>query len=562
MKILRVDMSSLETSSTDVPAEYELLGGRGLTSRLLFEEVEPRCHALGAGNKLVIAPGFLTGSAMPCSGRTSFGAKSPLTGTIKESNVGGRAGQYLAGYGIKALVVEGKPADDTWRVLIITKDGMRLEEKPGLVGKGNYETMAILGKEYGEKNAIMSIGPAGEKKASLATVAINDLEGRPTRHAGRGGIGAVMGSKGLKAIVVSPPSQPVVPAFDAATFKMQVKEFAANMRSSKKALSKYGTALLVNIINGAGGLPTRNFSTGTNENAEEISGEKLYQLCAERGGRTAHACSRGCVIRCSNIFHDADGNYVTAGFEYETIGLLGSNCGLNNLDDIAKLDYLCDDLGIDTMEMGVALGVAMEGGFMPFGDFSRMKESIEQVATGTLTGKMFGQGAALTGRVLGVERVPVVKGQAMAAYDPRAIKGNAVTYASSPMGADHTAGNCLPGRGGLDSHKAVGHIALSRTTQILSTLYDTLGRYVFVGPVPEMLPAITDLAASFSGLSLTEEMLLEKAKETLRLEILFNKKAGIGKEQDDLPLFFRQEPLPESGLVFDVPAEEIAAIEF
>lgn len=562
MKIVRLNMTGLDWRVEDLPPEYQNLGGRGLTSKLISAEVDPRCFALGKDNKLVIAPGLLTGTIAPCSGRTSVGAKSPLTGTIKESNVGGSAGQYLAGHGIQALIVEGKPAEKHCWILVINQDNIRLEVKDDLTGLGNYQTVRVLRQEYGADCALLSIGPAGEAGAALATVAVCDLEGRPARHAGRGGMGAVMGSKGLKAIVISRPSTLSVKVKDSDKFKEITREFALSLQQSKKALTNYGTPVLVNLINESGGLPTRNFSSGYNEQAKEISGEILHKLCNERGGATGHPCSRGCVIRCSNIYNDVNGNYVTSGLEYETIALLGSNCGLNDLDSIARLDRLCDDLGIDTMEMGVTLGVTMAAGSIPFGDFDAMQEAINGIAAGELFGKVLAQGAAMTGRILGVEKVPVVKGQGLSAYDPRALKGTGVTYATSTMGADHTSGNCLPGRGGLNCHEAHGQVEFSREIQIMSMLCDILGICIFVGPLPENMPIFAEMVTAFVGREITTATLLQQAREILKAETQYNRRAGIGKSQNDLPLYFRMEPLPNNGLVFDIPVNYLSDFEY
>jgi len=330
---------------------------------------------------------------------------------------------------------------------------------------------------------------------------------------------------------------------------------------SKKSLTTFGTAVLVNLVNETGGLPIRNFTSGRSGHSAHFDGAKLLQLCGERGGSTGHACHRGCVIRCSNVFHDAGGEYVTSGLEYETIALLGPNCGIHDLDSIARLDRLCDDLGIDTMEMGVAIGVAMEGGLLPFGDFEAMQALIRGVATGSPEGKILGQGATLTGRALGVVRVPAVKGQSMSGYDPRALKGTGVTYATSTMGADHTAGNCLPGRGGADSHKAEGQVKISRATQVMSMVCDILGVCIFVGPVAESMPYLAALTGAFLGREVSIPALLEQAREILCLEADFNRRGGITPEQDDLPAFFRSEPLPNNGLVFDVPVEDMQGLE-
>ncbi|MDT3701059.1 MAG: aldehyde ferredoxin oxidoreductase C-terminal domain-containing protein [Thermincola sp.] len=557
MKLIRVNMTSQDIYIEDVPLAYSRLGGRGLTSSYLNDHVNPLCDALGGDNKLIIAPGLLTGTSAPSSGRTSVGAKSPLTGTIKESNVGGSAGQYLAAHGIKAVVLEGAALEKGAWVLVIEDYGIKLESNPNLSGLGNYETVNYLKQEYGPDCSVICVGPVGEAGAALATVAVTDMEGRPARHAGRGGMGAVMGSKGIKAIVISRPARLVVEAKNPVKFKEICAGFAKSVVQAKKSLAKYGTALLVNVINGYGGLPTRNYTTGQNEFANNISGEKLSELCKLRGGVTGHACSRGCVVRCSNVYKDSGGNYVTSGLEYETIALLGSNCGLNDLDSIAELDRICDNLGIDTIEVGAALGVAMEAGEIPFGDFVSMQKALAGIVSGSYLGKILGQGTAVAGKVLGVKRTPTVKGQAMAAYDPRAVKGTGVTYATSTMGADHTAGNCLPGLGGLDPGKPEGQITLSKKQQETAMICDILGICIFVGSIPENVPVFASIVSAFTDQETGPEILLEQARRVLKAELEFNRAAGIAKSQNDLPDFFRTEPLPNNGLVFDIPKEEL-----
>lgn len=556
MKFIRIDMTTLEITVTPAPAHYRELGGRGLTSALLAAEVDPDCRALGSENKLVIAPGLLTGSTAPSSGRTSLGAKSPLTGTIKESNVGGSAGQYLAGHRIKALVVEGEPREKHSWLLVIDGDAPRLVARDDLAGLANYRCVTLLHEEFGEQSAVIVVGPAGEQGALLSTVAVADLDGRPSRHAGRGGMGAVMAAKGLKAIVIARPEAALVQPADRETYRETVRAFSKSLIEGKKSLTSFGTAVLVNAVNETGGLPVRNFSSGRSEHTAGFDGERLRRLCEERGGTTGHACHRGCVIRCSNVFHDEKGKHVTSGLEYETIALLGPNCGIHDLDSIARLDRLCDDLGIDTMEMGVALGVAMEGGLLPFGNFEAMQEAIRGVATGTPSGKILGQGATATGAALGVTRVPAVKGQSLSGYDPRAFKGTGVTYATSTMGADHTTGNCLPGRGGVDCHKPEGQVKVSLDTQVMSMVCDILGVCIFVGPVADTMPYLAALAGAFLGREISVPALLEQSREILRLEADFNRRGGISQDHD-LPSFFRNEPLPNNGLVFDVPAEEM-----
>ena len=487
-----------------------------------------------------------------------MGAKSPLTGGIKESNVGGTAGQVMAGMDIKAVIIQGKNVQKQRFILEISNDGIKLTSAASIENKGNYGAAAYLIDHYGDKTPYILVGPAGEAGLPLSTVAVSDMEGRPSRHAGRGGLGAVLASKGIKAIVLSGKSHRLAPE-NSASFQETRKAFARNLFNSKKALTKFGTAVLVNVINEAGALPVHNFRKGRFEHVKNISGEVLADNCQTRGGKTGHGCHPGCVIKCSNIYHDKEGNHLTSALEYETIALLGCNCGLSDLDQIAELDYMCDNYGIDTMETGVALGVAMEANLLDFGDFDAMKKMITEMIQGTVTGRLLGQGALVTGKTLGVERIPTVKRQALSAYDPRALKGTGTTYATSPMGADHTAGNCLPGRTGLDDRTPQGQVTASKEAQKLTMLCDLLGLCIFVGPVTETLPTMTRLFNDFLGMNHSKEEMLALAEKVLLEEVEFNEKAGLTKYQNDLPEFFRTEAL-HSDLVYDVEPDELMNI--
>ncbi len=571
--IYRIDMSSGKVSKEKVAGDYDGLGGRGLTSAIVSKEVIPTCHPLDAHNKLVIAPGLLTGTSAPCSGRLSVGAKSPLTGGIKESNAGGVAAQKLARLGIAAVVVEGKPADGKLYALELNKDGGKLVSADDLKGLGNYDTVARLTEKYGEKVGYISIGQAGEMKMAAASVAVNDMENRPTRHAGRGGMGAVMGSKGLKAIIVDDSGTERPPVKDRDAFNAAARLFAQKLREhpvTSETLPTYGTNALTNVINEAGALPTRNFSGGQFEGADPTSGETQRDIILERGGVVKHACHPGCVISCSRIYVDEDGNYVTKGPEYETVWANGANCGIDDLDVIARMDRLYDDYGLDTIEMGAAIAVAMEAGVKEFGDGEGAIELIHEMGKGTPLGRILGNGAKLTGQAFGVTHLPIVKGQAMPAYDPRAVKGVGVTYATSPMGADHTAGysvtaNILKIGGDVDPLSPVGQVDLSRDLQIATAaVVDTTGLCLFVAfcvlDVPEALDAVVDMVNAEYGLSMTADDLAALGKKVLKMERGFNEAAGFTSKDDRLPLFFKEEKLAPHNVVFDVPDEELDSL--
>ncbi len=570
-KLMRVDMSAGVVRMEELSAEQARLGGRALTSFIVAKEVDPLCHPLGAANKLVVAPGLLAGSTCPNSGRLSVGGKSPLTGGIKESNVGGNVAVKLGRLGIAGVVVEGLPKSGKWHYLLVNKEGGKLLEADDLAGLTNYALCEKLQAKYGEKVGIVSIGPAGEMKLSAASVAVTSTQGKPARHAGRGGMGAVMGSKGLKAIVVDDTGAPGVSYADQEAFKAAAGAFRDALREHPVTkpgggLAVYGTNILANVINEAGAYPTRNFTEGRFEGTQKISGETMHDIIKERGGSTTHSACSTCIIQCSNVYNDKEGKYLTSGFEYETIWANGANCGIDDLDAIAQIDRLCDEYGLDTIEMGCAIGVAMYAGVKKFGDAQGAIELLKEVGKGTPLGRIIGSGAAVVGQAFGVSHVPVVKRQGLPAYDPRAIKGIGVTYATSPMGADHTAGyavatNIMKVGGFVDPLKPQGQVDLSRNLQIATAAIDSLGLCVFVAfaimDIPSGMEALPRMVEAQYGWKFGAEELLEYGKGVLRKERSFNLAAGLSASEDRLPEFFQKEPLPPHNAVFDVPAEEL-----
>ena len=506
-------MTDLTTSIEDVPQDWAGMGGRGLTSTIVAAEVPPTCHPLGPNNKLVFAPGLLSGTVAANSGRLSAGAKSPLTGGIKESNAGGTSAQFLARCGCKALIIEGMPKEDKWYSIALTAGSLTISEETELVGKGNYTVAKTLSEKLGGKQGVITIGPAGEMKLSGANLSVVDPNGN-LRSNGRGGLGAVMGSKKVKFISIDPQGNKVeITNPDA--FKDANRAFAKALVDNQisQGLKTYGTNILVNVINEAGALPTRNFTQGQFEGHDKISGETMHDIIQERGGKPSHNCHAGCVIQCSQIYKDKDKNFKTAGFEYESIWAMGADCCVDNLDDIAEADWLMDDIGIDTIETSVAFGVAMEAGVLEFGDGKGMCQIIkEDIGKGTALGRIIGNGAGSVGRSFGVTRVPVVKNQAIPAYDPRSVKGMAITYATTPMGADHTTGyavtaNILGVGGSVDPLSNEGQVELSRNLQIATAAIDSTGMCLFIAFAalddPNCLPALIDLINARYGLSLS-----------------------------------------------------------
>ena len=567
-KLLRVDMKAGTAAFSQVPQKYQGMGGRGLTSAVVAREVSPTCTAIGPDNKLIFAPGLLGGTNAANSGRISVGAKSPLTGGIKEANSGGQPGQYLAKLGISGIIIENAAEAGKWFKLVVGLDKAELLPAEELAGLGNYDAVAKLVAQHGDKAGYVTIGQAGEMKLPGASVAFTDRELRPARHAGRGGLGAVMGSKGLKAIVIDPEGAVSAPLADPEAFKAAAKRFAAAIMEhpvTSGGLPNYGTNVLTNILSEAGGLPTRNFSEGSFEGAEATSGEKLNELTQARGGTVAHGCMAGCLIRCSGIYNDADGKYVSKWPEYETVWAFGANCEIDDLDFIARYDFMCDDFGLDTIEMGNAIAVAMEGGVIPFGDKEGAERLMKEIGQGTPLGRILGSGAGTTGKTFGVRRVPVVKNQAMPAYDPRAVKGIGVTYATTPMGADHTAGyattaNILGVGGKVDPLKAEGQYKLSQGLQVATaSLCDAAGLCLFVSfpilDIADAAVAVVDMVNAKYGWNLPD--LNKMGEDILKTELDFNRRAGFTPADDRLPDWMKAEPLPPHNTVWDVSDEDL-----
>ncbi len=552
-QLLRVDLTHRRVERQILDQGMVLLGGRALIDALLSSEVDPTAHPLGPSNELIFAPGLLAGTAAPTAGRLSVGAKSPLTGGVKEANVGGQPGLTLARMGLAALIIEGQAAPEESTVLVIEDDSVELTAAPELRGRGNYAVAAALRQKYGQEAVVISVGPAGEFKMAAASVAVTDVEGRPCRHAGRGGLGAVMGAKGLKAVVLIGRDLKPIKGRDPEALKAAVKEYAHVLTASDRASfwRESGTAIMIEISKARGSLPTRNYTAGAYEKTAGINADKLKELIQQRRGRLGHACMSGCVIRCSNVFPGPEGDYLTSGLEYETIVMLGSNLDIDDLDAVAEMDRRCDDYGLDTIEAGAALAVLSETDLFDLGDKKRAVALLDEIGRGTVLGRVLGQGAAVTGRVFGLSRVAAVKGQALPGHAARAIKGLGVTYATSPQGADHTAGfvSAAP----LSNQ---GHAERSREMQISVVVTDSLGLCQFTGLRGEY-GLFARLLTPLLGREVSEAEIKKMGQRGLWQEKQFNLAAGLGPGLDRLPEFMSTEPLPPLGTVFDVSVADL-----
>jgi len=583
MWFVRVNMTDLTYAVEDVPEAYKSLGGRALTSTFVADEVPPTCHPLGPNNKLVISPGMVTGTAAATSARLSCGAKSPLTGGIKESNAGSSWAADMAVLQIKALVIEGKPEkngqyaglDITWDEAA-GKPKIEFFDATEYAGGNLFDVFPKLYEKYGNKVSIAGCGVSGEYGYGNAGIVFNDKNQGPTRYAGRGGLGSVLGSKGVKFMIINRAGAPGVDIVDKDLFQQGRKKMidalaTHDITKPKGGLNTYGTAVLINIMNEAGGLPTNNFSSGRFDGAAKIAGEAIFEGNKERLGKDLynHACSPGCTIQCSNTWHDKDGNEIVSCVEYESDWALGANCGIDDLDAIGEMIYLCNAYGLDTIETGVSIGVAMEGGAAEFGDAQGAIQLVHEMGQGTPLGRILGGGTGFVGKAYGVTRVPAVKGQGMPAYEPRAVRGIGITYATSTMGADHTAGytiapEILGVSGKQDPLSNEGKAALSRAFQATTAFIDSSGHCLFIAF------AILDIPAGFEGLveecngvlgtNWTGDDIVALGGEILKKERAFNVAAGLGKESDRIPEFMLTEPLPPHNVVFDVPDSALDSV--
>mgnify|MGYP005854197795 CR=1 FL=1 len=552
-KILRVNLSekSVKVEPLDIQEAVKFIGGRGLGSKILSEEIDPGVDPLSAENKLIFITGPLTGTNTPTGGRYMVVTKSPLTGTIACSNSGGYFGAELKFAGYDAIIFEGKADSPVY--LNIADDQVEIKDASHLWGKVVSETTAILEKEHGEKVKVAAIGPAGENLSRIAAV-VNDL----ARAAGRSGVGAVMGSKNLKAIVVKGSNK--VEIADSEKLK---DVFSKCMKLIKEngvtgaGLPTYGTAVLVNIINENGVFPTRNFQFGTFDGAEQISGETLaekYLTKKDPCFRCPIACGRYCKV------DDIEGG----GPEYETIWAFGSDCGVSSLADIIKANFWCNEMGLDTISAGATIAAAMElyekgyikeeelegGPELKFGNAEAIVEWTKKMGGNTGLGAKMAQGSYRLAEMYGVPEISMtVKKQELPAYDSRGIQGHGLEYATSNRGGCHVRGYMIspeilgvPEK--LDRFSTEGKHVWVKIFQDLTAAIDALGLCLFTS----FALGADEYAGLFNavcGTELTGADILQSGERIYNLERVFNLKAGIDPSQDTLPKRLLEEPLPD-----------------
>jgi len=548
-KYLHIKLRDRSVETEELHGEAIIRAGRNYIARTLLKLGVATVDPLSPENPLIFSAGPFAGTNFSNANRLSVGCKSPLTGGIKEANAGGTFGFALGQLECAGLTLYG--ASDEWVVIRITKDGaITYESAEPYMGKGNNEAAALIFERYGKKVSFALCGPVGEYLGLMAGIAVADTDGRPSRLAARGGVGAVMGSKKVKAIVVDLHKMPTF--HDRKKVMGAVREYGARLGKEPAidTFKRVGTAMMADIMNRVGGLPVRNFSAGRLVEASEgplkLGGDFIREQNTSRGGETAHACMPGCLIECSNVYVDAKGKEIVSPLEYETLGLVGSNCGLTDPDDVARVNGIANDLGIDTIEVGATLGVLMEAKQGSFGDVGFMLEALEDMRRGNERGRLLAQGTARVGAHYKVARVPVIKRQGISAYDPRVVELTGISMMVTAQGADHTTGN-LPVFDCKDKTTAQ-IVAASLEIQTACAAADSLGLCIFGRSVTNVSAELIVTALNDAhGTQLDASFLKTLGRETLRMEWEFNKAAGFTEKDDELPEFFYKEALAPSG---------------
>lgn len=541
-KILRINLTDRSVKKEDLDLEMakKFIGGRGLGTKLYFDEVDPKVDALSPENKLLFVTGPLTGTPTPTGGRYMVVTKGPLTGTIASSNSGGLWGAELKFAGYDVIILEGKADSPVY--IAIEDDKVEIRDASHLWGKIVDDAEELILKEMPERTKIASIGPAGERLSKIACV-VNDTN----RAAGRTGVGAVMGSKNLKAIAVRGTGK--VELADEEGLAEVVKKNTKILRENGvtgEGLPTYGSAILVNIINESGILPTNNFQESYFENAEEISGERMAEKYLVR----KHPCYR-CPIACGRWINlnGKEGG----GPEYETLWAFGSDCGVDDIEKIMEANFYCNELGIDTISAGATIAAAMElyemglikdeeldGISLKFGDGNAMVEWTKRMGWREGFGDKLAEGSYRLCEMYGHPELSMtVNKQELPAYDPRGVKGQALSYATSNRGGCHVRGylispEILGAPQKLDRNSTEGKAIWTKIFQDLTAVIDSVGLCLFTSfalgttEYREMLNAAT-------GQELTDEELLLAGERVWNIERLYNLSAGIQPANDTLP---------------------------
>ena len=565
-KLARINLSTgeIKVEKLDLELAHKFIGGRGLGTKILYDEGVATVEPLSPENKLVYITGPMTGAAAPSTGRYMVVTKSPLTGMIACSNSGGIWGAKLKHAGWDAIIVEGQAPE--WTYISIEDDKIQLLDAREYLGMMSEEMDTKLKEKHGPTASVLNIGPAGEKQVLLAAI-MNDKD----RAAGRSGVGAVMGSKKLKAIVVKSSRIKLDNIADEEALKAATKRamdvLMANPVTSS-GLKQLGTAILVNIINNVGSLPTKNWQESYYEQAEDISGEALAEKYLVRPG----ACYR-CPIACGRIINV--NGHVTGGPEYEPLWAYGANCGNNDLNVIDECNMLCNEYGLDAISTPCTIAAAMElyqrgaikeedcaGVPLEWGSTKALVEWTKRMGNPeTELDWLMSSGSARLCEHYGMPEISMsVKKQEMPAYDARGIQGIGITYATSNRGGCHVRGYMispevlgLPQQ--LDRTVTDDKAVWAKTFQDLTAVIDSMGHCLFTS-FAMGAPEYTDLLNAATGTNWTVEQVLEIGDRIYNIERMFNKAAGMKPEDDRLPKRLLNDPIvngPSKGMVSQLP---------
>ena len=545
-KILEADLTKGEIAQVDLDEKLarDFVGGRGLGVKILYDRVGAKIKPLDPENLLIFAAGPLTGTLAPATGRYCVVTKSPLTGTVFDAHSGGFWGPELKFAGFDAIVVKGQSKKPVY--LWVHDGGAELRDAGKLWGRGTHATTDAIRKELGDdKVKVTCIGPAGEKLVRIAAI-INDKH----RAAGRGGVGAVMGSKRLKAIAVRGTKKPKIANKE--SFITYVKECQKLLKENSvtgTGLPTYGTAILVNIINEHGIYPTRNFQTGVFPTADRTSGETMADTILVRS-KGCFACPMVCGRVTKVEGQEGEGP------EYGTIWAFGAQCGIDDLAAISKANYLCNDLGLDTISMGNTIGCAMElaerGGLEgpKFGDAKSIVELTRKTAMREGLGDKLAEGSARLAKECGAPELSMsVKGLELPAYDPRGVQGHGLAYATSNRGGCHLRAYMIAPEV-LGIPKLMERFSTSgkpETTVIFQNLFATLDSLVACKFTSFALETVqyAKLLTAATGIEFTDEALMTIGERIWNLERLYNLREGFTAKDDTLPKRLTDEPMPE-----------------
>jgi aldehyde:ferredoxin oxidoreductase len=544
-----IDLNTRKITRHQIEGESLAHAGRYLIAKTLLERDVASLDPFSPEAPLIFSAGPFAGTNFSNANRLSVGCKSPLTGGIKEANSGGTFAYAMGQLEISGITFNG--ACDAWQIIHISKDGdITFSDAKDYLGLGNFDCARKLHEVYGDKVSLALCGPVGEYLGLLAGIAFSDTDNRPSRLAARGGVGAVMGSKKIKAVVIDKHRMP--PMHDRKGYMSAVKDYGRKLDESAavQALKTTGTAMVADLTNFMGALPVNNFSRGqltaSGDGPLKMGGDYIRELNQSRGGEISHACMPGCLIKCSNVYADDTGRELVSPLEYETIGLLGTNCGLTEPDDVARLNETANDLGVDSIELGATIGVLMEAGQAEFGDMAFMEGCLKDLMKGTERGRFIAGGTARVGEALNVARVPVIKKQAISAYDPRVVEVTGISMMVTAQGADHTTGNAPSFK--CDDKTVEQLAAESLKMQINSAVADSLGICVFGRSVTDVnLQLIADAINNAFDIGADSDFVRQLGIKALKLEAEFNRQAGFTEEDDELPSFFMDEPLPPTG---------------